>query len=121
MTEFDTKLAADLSEDDRAFLQDLESGRGLFAQMGDTFRGPMSFWTGFAFLISLVFFGAALYCGYRLLHIEAPQDGFVWLAGFMWSTIAVGLTKLWFWLRINHLAVLRELKLIELRIAQKGS
>ena len=118
MTEFDDRLRGALSEDDRAFLEDLEGGRGLFAQMGETFHGPMSYWTGFAFLISLVFFGLTLYCGWRLLGVETALDGLVWLAGFTWSAIAVGMVKLWFWLRMNHLATLRELKKIELRLAR---
>lgn len=118
MTEFDERLREGLSEDDRAFLRDLEDGRGLFTQMGDTFRGPMSFWTGFAVLISLVFFGLTLYSGWQLVGAASFQDGAIWLAVFTWSAIAVGMTKIWFWLRMNHLATLRELKKIELRIAR---
>lgn len=120
MTDFDTRLRQGLSEEDRAFLHDLEDGRGLFTQMGDTFRGPMSFWTGFAFLISLVFFGLTLYSGCRLWGAEDVQGERLWLAVFIWSSIAVGMTKIWFWLRMNHLSTLRELKKIELRLARMG-
>lgn len=41
-----------------------------------------------------------------------------WLAIFLFAMIAVGLLKIWFWMRMNHLALLRELKRIELRLVR---
>ncbi|MFK7843091.1 MAG: DUF6768 family protein, partial [Sphingorhabdus sp.] len=45
MTQFDEELAADIAADDKAFLDDLENGRGLFDQLGATLHGPMRFWS----------------------------------------------------------------------------
>jgi hypothetical protein len=41
-----------------------------------------------------------------------------WLGVFLFAMIAVGLLKIWFWMRMNHLALLRELKRIELRLVR---
>ncbi|MEO0983234.1 MAG: DUF6768 family protein [Pseudomonadota bacterium] len=118
MTEFDDRLRGALSADDEAFLNNLEDERGLFAQMGDTFSGPLKYWTAFAFALSLTFFGLGVYCFIRIFSAEGPNAIAAWLGGFIAAMISVGLVKLWFWLRMNHLATLRELKKMELRIAK---
>ena len=41
MTQDNDRLRAALEADDEAFLNSLEKERGLFAQIGETFRGPM--------------------------------------------------------------------------------
>ena len=119
-TTFDDRLREELSAEDEAFLKDLEEDRGLFTQMGATFHGPMGFWTMFAFVISLIFFGLTIYCFVQLLGAETVSQSTAWLAGFIWSSLAVAMIKLWFWLRMNHLTTLRELKKLELRLTRLG-
>lgn len=120
MTEFDDRLRGALSADDQAFLQGLEDERGLFAQMGDTLTGPLKYWTAFAFVLSLIFLCGTIYCAIRLSQAESLTETALWLAGFMWTSLAVAMVKLWFWLRMNHLATLRELKRMELRLLKQG-
>ena len=42
-------LSSQMSEDDQAFLDSLESERGLFTQIGDTWKGPMGGWAKLVF------------------------------------------------------------------------
>jgi hypothetical protein len=118
MSDYDVRLKDGLTADDEAFLKDLEDRRGLFSQMGDTFTGPMAGWTVFAWALSLVFFGVSIFCFYKLTGAQASPEGLLWMTGALAAWIAVGLVKVWFWLRMNHLATLRELKKIELRLAR---
>ena len=55
MSKFDSDLNAALSADDKAFLDDLEGGRGLFDQLGATLQGPMRFWSYIVGIFSFVF------------------------------------------------------------------
>ena len=50
MTQENDRLRAALEADDETFLNSLEKERGLFAQIGETFRGPMRLilWAGAA-------------------------------------------------------------------------
>lgn len=116
MTGFDDALREALSADDEAFLKELESERGLFVQMGDAFSGPLRGWTAFAFVLSVAFFALSGYALYRMTSAAGFEPALMWLAVFVWSAIAVAMIKMWFWLRMNHLAMLRELKRLELRI-----
>lgn len=120
MTNFETRLKESLSAEDEAFLRNLEEGESLFGQLGSTFTGPMKFLTGFAFVLSFAFFGIAVWAGFEMYGATEPRMMVFWLAIFLFAMISVAMLKMWFWMRMNHLAVLRELKRIELRLARGG-
>lgn len=118
MNDFHNRLGDALSEEDEAFLRRLDDEPGLFQQLGNTFQGPMKFWTAYAFVLSLVFFGGAIYCFVQLFSAETTRELFLWGTGVWWGMLAVGLIKVWFWMRLNHLVTLREIKRIELMVAK---
>lgn len=118
MTDFETRLKDGLSADDEAFLNGLEHEDGLFQQMGGTFSGPLKYWTVFAFILSFVFAGLAGFGLYQVWLAETTKAMFMWFALFSFAALAVSMLKIWFWLRMNHMATMRELKRIELRIAR---
>ena len=115
---FDKRLFSELSDDDAAFLEQLEEDRGLYAQMADTFSGPMKLWTVFAFVLSLTFFGGAIYTLTQLWAGPPLRESLLWLALFGWLALAVAMIKVWFWMRLNQITLLRELKKIELQVAR---
>ena len=118
MTKFDDDLATALSADDKAFLKDLENGRGMFDQLGATFQGPMRFWTYLMGLYSFVFFGLAVFCGWNAFVATDLRATVLWAAGTLIATLAVTMLKMWLFDRMNTLSLLGELKKIELRLAQ---
>ena len=119
--DFDKRLLGDLSADDEAFLARLDDDRGLYEQMADTFTGPLKLWTAFAFVLSLAFFIGSIYALVQLWGGPPLRESLLWLALFSWLTLAVGLIKIWFWMRMNQIALLRELKKIELQVARLAS
>lgn len=115
---FDETLQDKLDEEDVAFLDSLESEKGLYAQMADTFTGPMRWWTALALALSIAFFVLCIAASIRLANAPNLNEALLWLAGFLWSSLAVAMIKVWFWLRMNQVTLLRELKKIELQIAR---
>ncbi len=118
MTKFDDELAATLSADDKAFLKDLEDGRGMFEQLGSAFQGPMRFWTYLMFVYTLAFVALAFFSGWQAIEAVELRETILWSAGCIISFIAIGLLKMWLFDRMNTLTILGELKKIELRLAQ---
>ena len=118
MSTFEDRLMTSLSADDEAFLKEIEQDVGLFQQMGMTFTGPLKYWTAFAFVFSLFFFGLAVWGVYNMFQAEDLKIVILWGTLVGWASLAVGLIKVWFWMRMNHLNVLRELKRIELRLVK---
>jgi hypothetical protein len=116
MTNFDDRLRSRLSAEDAQFLKDVEAGESLFGQLGGTFTGPMKLWSGVAFLMGFAWFVGAAYCFYRIWHTSDPREIGLYLAGFVFFMVATGMIKTWFWLRMNHVAMLKELKRMELRL-----
>ena len=120
MTKFDDQLGAALDADDRAFLDDLENGRGMFDQLGATLQGPMRFWSYMIGIFTLVFFLLALYCGWQAFQAEQVRETILWSVGFLMLFQAVAMLKMWLFDRMNLLSLLAEMKKIELRVAQLG-
>ena len=118
MTRFDDKVKAALDADDEAFLRELDSERGLFAQMGDTMKGPLGGWA------KLVAFGSVLLAVlmavtvWQMIVAETDRALILWTAAALAAFIAQGMVKQWFFERMNFIALLRELKRLELRIAR---
>ncbi len=120
MTDFETRLQKGLDADDEAFLKDLEQDVGLFQQMGAVFSGPLKFWTVYAFIMSFVMFGVAIWSLFQMFEAATAKETILWFALFSSTFLGVGLIKVWILMRMNHLAVLRELKMIELRLVKAG-
>jgi len=107
----------ELDDDDRAFLKSLEAEPGMFAQMGASLHGPMRGWTMFAFAISFALFALSVFAAWRAAEAASLESLVGWAAIGLWAAIAVGMIKIWFFLRMNHLAVLREMHRISLQLA----
>ena len=120
MTKFDDQLGAALDADDRAFLDDLENGRGMFDQLGATLQGPMRFWSYMVGIFTFVFFLLALYCGWQAFQAEQVRETILWSVVFLMLFQAVAMLKMWLFDRMNLLSLLAEMKKIELRVAQLG-
>lgn len=116
MTNFDMRLKEGLSAEDEAFLKDLEEGESLFGQLGATFTGPMKLWSGAAFVLTFAFLALAIWSLIRILGASEVREMILWLVGFVFAMLTVAIIKIWFLMRMNHLALLRELKRLELRL-----
>ena len=62
--------------------------------------------------------GIAVWAGIQMYNASEPRLMVFWLGVFLFAMIALGLLKIWFWMRMNHLALLLELKRIELRLVR---
>ncbi|MEL6364886.1 MAG: DUF6768 family protein [Pseudomonadota bacterium] len=118
MSEFDSDIRRALDADDEAFLRDLEDGRGLFTQMGSTFRGPMGGWTAFGFLVILIATGFGLFGVYKIVTTNEIVPLVRWTAAAAAAWAVQVALKQWVYDRMNTLSILRELKKIEMRIAR---
>lgn len=118
MDKFESELVAALNADDKAFLDDLENGRGLFDQLGATLQGPMRFWSYIVGFFSFIFFLLAVYCGWQAFNAVEIKETILWSVGFLVLFQGVSFLKMWLFDRMNLLSLLAEMKKIELRIAQ---
>ena len=117
MTQDTDRLRTALEADDEAFLNSLEKERGLFAQIGETVRGPMRAMTIVANVVVLIATAVGLWAVWKMFGAASTRELILW-AGAAWAawTLQIGI-KQWIWSRVNTLSILREMKRMELRMA----
>ena len=118
MTDIDDRIRGALDEDDKAFLDSLESERGLFRQIGDSWKGPMGGWAKFAFAMSLVFGGLMLAVIYKIINsTDSAFEHSMWAIALLAVLIMLGFLKQWMFERMNMLTILREVKRLQVQVA----
>ena len=118
MTGFDDRLKQALDADDEAFLRELDRERGLFAQIGDTMNGPLGGWARLVAVASVVLAIWMAVTIWQMIVADDQRALILWTAAALAAFIAQGMVKQWFFERMNLIAILRELKRIELRVAR---
>ena len=114
----DDQISAGLSEDDRAFLDRLEEDRGMFQQIGDTWKGPLGGWAKLIFGFTVVLGVLFLIVLWQLAHTTDNA-----IAHILWAVMGVallviiGFAKEWMFARMNMLTILREVKRLQLEVA----
>ena len=117
MTQIDDRIRAALDEDDKAFLSSLESDRGLFRQLGDSWQGPMGGWAKFAFAISVVFGALMLGAIWKVVHTSNAVEHTLWAIALLAVLMMLGFLKQWMFERMNMLTILREVKRLQVQVA----
>lgn len=84
----------------------------------EVFRGRLRWFGAIFMFMVMVFFVGCLYCGYRFLNSTAVVEQIRWGAGFFLSMITVIGGKTWYWMETGRLSTLREIKRVELLVAQ---
>lgn len=111
-------LSSQMSEDDQAFLDSLESERGLFTQIGDTWKGPMGGWAklvfGFTAALGVLFVFVIWKTANTTDNVAVHT---LWAIMGVALLVVIGFAKEWMFARMNMLTVLREIKRLQLEVA----
>ena len=118
MTTVDERIRGALSAEDEAFLEALDRERGMFQQLGDGFRGTMGRWMGVVYIFALAITAIGVWAATRLFATSDLRETMLWLGAIGLAVFATAMLKLWIFGRMNTLTILRELKRIEVRVAQ---
>lgn len=117
MTDKDDLITAALSDDDKEFIASLDTDRGLFQQIGDSWKGPLGSWAKFAFFLAVVFGIALMGLIWKLLHTSDPIEHNLWAMAVLAVLIMQGFLKEWMFNRMNMLTILREVKRLQVQVA----
>lgn len=120
MKDLDARIRETLQEDEERFLARLEEP-SLVELVGETFRSRARWLTLISVLATVAFVGIAGWSVVELLRAETPRALALWQTLLLFSLLAVGGNKLWFWLELQRVTMTREIKRLELRIADLAS
>lgn len=115
----DTLITQQLNADDWAFLQSLDEDRGMFRQIGDSWKGPLGGWAklifGFTAALGVLF----LFVLWQTAHsTDNPIVHAIWAIAGVAVLVIMGFAKEWMFARMNMLTILREVKLLQVQVAQ---
>ena len=118
MTTIDERIHSALDEDDKAFLAGLDEGRGMFSQIGDVLSGPLGGWSKLIFGVAFVLGIALVYFAFRFFTADSFEQSVWWGMITLAVLMMQGFIKEWFYSRMNMLSVLREVKRLQLQVAE---
>jgi hypothetical protein len=116
MKDLDSMIRETLQEDEARFLARLEQP-SLVDLVGETFRSRARWLTVISVVATLAFVGVAGWALAGLLRAADPRAAMLWQTLLLFSLLAVGANKLWFWLELQRVTLGREIKRLELQVA----
>lgn len=120
MTQTDDRISAALDADDRDFLASLDRDRGMFRQIGDSMHGPLGGWARISFAFAIAIGIGLFYAFYRALTFDSLEALIGWGLTCIALLVMQGFLKEWMFARMNMLAVLAEVKRLQLQVALLG-
>lgn len=118
MSEIDDKIRETLRREEAELLEQMETGATLQEVMIDAYRGRHRWLNVIAFAWTFVALGMAIFAAYQFFQAETTQAMIAWATAFLWFSLWIAMLKIWFWMEMQRLPIAREIKRLELRIAE---
>lgn len=118
MSDFDQKLKALLSAEDEAYIEDALEETGFYAEMFASLKGSGNAMHILTWIGIMIFGGLLLFCIWKFFQAETTRDQIFFAASAILLNSAQIALKLWFNMRLNRRAILREIKRLHLAIAR---
>jgi hypothetical protein len=113
----DVKIREALRKEDAELLEHYRGEAPLHEMLIETFRGRHRWMTIAAFLATCLILVALIAAGYQFFHAEGTRAMIAWATAFVWGVVWIALMKIWFWLELNKNSLTREIKRLELQLA----
>ncbi len=89
-----------------------------FKQMKASFSGQMGWMYILVMLFSVLFAIGMVYCGVQFYYAQETKALIGWGIGIIVLALFTQISKMWYWTEMGHNRVIREVKVLELQIAQ---
>lgn len=94
--------------------------KGLFPMLFRVFTGGLARWAAFGMVLTLVFVGLTVWCGYQFFTAASVDDRVFWGVLAAVAFHAVSMFKFWFFMEMNRHSITREVKRVEIALARLG-
>lgn len=91
---------------------------GLWRQVAATFKSRMRFWVILIWIVALVLTAACVWLAVMFFQAETTRDWIMYATGFLLALMMIGHIKLWYYMEMNKNTHTREIKRLELQLAQ---
>ena len=119
-TQIDTKIRQMLSAKDAKLFDQYAKSPSLLRLWLESFKGTNAWLAFMVIVVGIAFMALAVYSVVQFMSTpaEATKELMVWALVFLFSTATISMLKLWAWLDIQRVMIVREIKRFELQFAQ---
>lgn len=122
MTSIDDKIKQALNEEYNDLIAENDKiDANPFRQMGVSFKSKMSWMYKLVFVFSVLFAIAMFYSIYQFYHESETKLLIGWAVAIIVFAFVNQMSKFWLWLEMGNNRVIREIKILELQIANLQS
>lgn len=120
MSNFDKKIEQELAAQAYQLDKLMREEQGLGPMIRSGFNGGLRPLMIIAYLLAILLAVAIVFCGYQFLTVPSAEQSYwgVWLLLAFQAQMG---TKIWIWLEMNRASTMREIKRLELAVAQLTS
>jgi len=118
MNGIDDKIREALLREDAELLEHTRQESPLHEVLIETFRGKRRWLNAMALAWTLVAVALAVFAGYRFFQADDTHAMIAWATAFLWLSLCIAMLKIWFWMEMQRLPITREIKRLELKIAE---
>ncbi len=117
MNELDKKITEALRKEDDELFREVGEEPGIFDMLFETFRGKRRWLNVLGAVWMLVFLVLGIASAVAFFRADTVRDMLMWNLGCFFCLSAVALLKVWYWMEMQRIVVMREIKRVELQIA----
>ena len=119
MTSIDDKIKQALSNEYKDLIAENDKiDANPFKQMSAGFKGKMGWIYIGAIILGIIFTCLSIYSVYSFYYETELKSLIGWGVAIIISIFLTQIIKMWYWSELGHNRVIREIKLLELQVAQ---
>lgn len=118
MTDINKKILKAMEEENKntQALHGPEDQADVLKQIARSFRGPFKLMFPVIIVMKLATLGLGIYFAYEMLNSSETADKIDWLAGLLLCGMTFVILRLFFFMELQRLSLIREIKRLELRM-----
>ncbi|MEX2498243.1 MAG: DUF6768 family protein [Wenzhouxiangellaceae bacterium] len=117
----DERIRKELHDQGNAVEQLPVEEKGLFGMLFRVFTGGLARWAAFGMVMTLIFTGLTVWCGYEFFTAASVDDRVFWGVLAAIAFHAVSMFKFWFFMEMNRHSITREVKRVEIALERLKS
>jgi hypothetical protein len=115
--DIDRRIREALQAEDAELFDRIGGGQSLVEQMVHSFTTRSKWLVTVVLIYIVVFFALMIFTAIQFFQAQSTHAMIGWAAGFLFCSVAVAMSKIWYWMELNKNALTRELKRLELAVA----
>lgn len=118
MNDLDEAIRKSLANEDARILDRLAGDQALHEQVLAMFQGRLRWLSALGWLVGFALFGVACFAAWRFADAAHVRGMLIWFSVGALAVSGLALVKVWFWLELARNSIVREVKRVELEVAQ---